>query len=147
MWNSQAAGLTNFVYPYAPAEVGNVAEAEAAWGIPTATAVNLLPNTEYYTFEIDINARHTTAADSPTCSGCDQTMCLSFHRAVLHHLESGGFDEEIRSTTANVSWRCAANATVIHGTIDQGGITACAMGQCPTPARRPTWGELKSLYR
>ena len=149
LWPPSVAGGFQYEYPFT-GESPNAARVTMVYAVPLSDIVHPVPGTEYDAFELLIDARHTTPTDAPACGGCDEHVCIAFWRANLLQRPGIG-DHEVRSATAVVSWRCPTIAnvdigTTIHSMIG-GGLSTCALGQCPTPALRPTWGRLKALYR
>ena len=150
LWSSSPTLLSFYRYP-------GTAAADYGAGLVVSAAANppfpIVAGTEYRAFEIEIRSQHTTNADPPDCSGCDQNICIAFWYAELYYWQ--GLDEVtqgVHSTTSNVSWHCPTTAGVHiqdppSNSSLYDGLQSCALGDCPTPARRTSWGKIKSLYR
>jgi hypothetical protein len=134
-WSTAGAG--GFIYrspapfpSYGP--LPNTARLEQVFARPPATAGPVTAFREYYAFRIDITSSHTTGADPPTCSGCLTPVCLVFNELLL--TQPVGFGDHSLTTASTpgknmVTW--------------QGAGANCAL----VPARRTSWGQVKSLYR
>ena len=81
----------------------------------------------YVAAVLEIDAADATAAG---CSGCAQPMCLGLQGAVATGQSGGSYMMAPLDPGNFVTW--------------QGGYPGCS-GSVPT--RKPTWGQLKTIYR
>ena len=91
--------------------------------------VPIAPGTEVYSFKLIITNSRTVG----TCPGCLEGACIVFNNLQFTQIPSAGVrDINFPATSNHVTWR--------------GGL---APGLCPavTPARSPTWGAIKAIYR
>jgi hypothetical protein len=119
-------------YPHSP----NTAGLEMVWAVPFDEAIPVTSDHEWYAFFVVIdNARSVLVPLRPplACTGCSTPVCIVFNTLVL---DQGGGNPGV--------W---LNGPPIPGgnlATWQGGSGAnCSL----VPAKRTTWGELKSLYR
>jgi hypothetical protein len=85
--------------------------------------ITLVPGIEYYAFRIIVN--FTKSAGPGACQGCETPLTVVFNDLWTD-------SEHLTAPIANVCVRWQA-----------GGVTPCSA----TPARNPTWGQVKGLYR
>ena len=117
----------------------NTARLVAALAVAADAAADLVPGTEYFSFNMNINNAKTVGTGS--CAGCQTAVCIVFNSinvvppapAVGIKLTgpSNGFDADF------ASWQGGAGVVV-------GGVTGCGAA---TPTSNKTWGAVKSLYR
>lgn len=104
-------------------------------GVLGTTPVTMSATTKYQLFRIDLNtSKSVVDSDTPTaCAGCWDPACIQIRQVELHapSVSPGGiayyFTPEIASF---VSWQEVSPYDCVA-----------------TPTRRPTWGQVKSLYR
>ena len=93
---------------------------------------------EMYVFGFTINHRKTVGTGA--CAGCDESACFVLESVLLTQPVGVG---DVTLTNAltrnNASWRC-------EGFFGTDMPTPCTVS-CPVPARKPSWGTIKSLYR
>ena len=125
-WRGEAAGPSQEYLVGVP-HLGNQAQIHVAFSVPSNTPRSLDATDLYFAARIDIGDDSTK-----TCAGCDVPACL-----VLNSIGIGLPPDRIRALVTpgpgdanRVTWQGGANAS-------------CSA----VPARRPTWGQLKSLYR
>jgi hypothetical protein len=90
---------------------------------------------EWYSFRLSVDRRHTVAGALPVCAGCLNGACFTFNYAEVNQPAGtpGG--------TAKLTNPAGKGQSVSYR---GGGNLDCALA---TPARRATWGQVKSLYR
>jgi len=147
-WLGQAAGGYAFEPNYyAP----NVARLRTVCAIPGTASV--AANTEVYVTSILI--RHTRTVGTGSCAGCPIAACIGLQTVRLYQpLGVGDYEmfNPLPGTTSDVvGWQMDASMTEHIGSTNETMIVwqkfflSCAAAV--TPARRPTWGAVKSLYR
>lgn len=142
-----AAGPFNCLDIWAGAAVGGVqytsnfgglnrARLRGAAAVPNSVAADDL--TEMYLFAFQL--RHVKSVGAGSCAGCDDSACILLSSVQLtqplgvgDYTLTGSLEREF------VYWRCPGSFNV-HGS---GGCSFF----CTTPAVKPTWGSIKSLYR
>ncbi len=126
----------------------NYARIRAVVGVPMPGAFTVAAGQEIFAFQLHIN--HARTVGSPTCSGCSDPMCIAWvrgdvvYKSTFVNLAIYGGDTPANGS--NVTWQTGAVATTVHTTGDYFNdyYVEC---QSVTPARRSTWGSIKSLYR
>jgi hypothetical protein len=103
----------------------------AEWARPDAIA--LAAGTWYLANGIRISSTQTIGTDP--CSGCAEPMCLEIDRVIVGDVLLGNIPLANPSSSQCVTWQ--------GGQVSEPGC--CNTGD--VPARRPTWGGLKALYR
>ncbi|MBI5168424.1 MAG: hypothetical protein HZA61_02950 [Candidatus Eisenbacteria bacterium] len=95
--------------------------------IPQQDARQVSPDTSYYGFRLIVD--HTKTVGDSACAGCSQPMCAVITRFKLYQPVELGDWVFIGSGLETVYWQTD-------------------IPECPAyvPARRTTWGALKSLY-
>lgn len=92
--------------------------------------------TEVYSFKVIINNARTVGLGA--CTGCQDGACLLL-RSIALFVPGGNITLASPATRAHVTWQSATLGTTPFGPV--------CFGDCPTPTRAPTWGQIKSLYR
>ena len=90
---------------------------------------------EWYSFRLSFDRRHTVAGTLPVCVGCLDGVCFGFNYA------------NINQPAGTPGGDATVDGPAGHGQTSSyrgGGALLCASA---TPARRATWGQVKSLYR
>ena len=105
---------------YAPPSAPNRARLNVRTGI-LSRSFPIEPGVEYYAFRVTIDFARSVGA----CTGCATPATL-----VLNELEYSGDLVTTPLANACLRWQAA-------------GVTPCSA----TPARNPTWGQVKGLYR
>lgn len=112
-----------------------------AYALPSGSETPLTSDEEYYAAKVVIDNRKTTGADA--CAGCQSVMGVWFSTLNLHQPPGVGDYLITDASTVErnfVGWQGECQVVCTSG----GG--GCSI-QCTTPAARPTWGAVKSLYR
>lgn len=125
-WAGQATFDGPPVYTVRPNH-DNVARITVSFAVPSNSPRTLLASTRYYAARLEL------AGDAGPCVGCQTSACLVLNSVRLLRTPEGGPVPPIEAAgpgDANrVSWQSAgADCSVV-------------------PARRWTWGRLKTLYR
>jgi hypothetical protein len=126
-WQGFAIGAPNMHAP-----VGNRAQIEVVVALPYGdpSVREIAQGVEVYCMKLNIDNRRTTGLGS--CAGCGTGVCIALNSMRMLQVEPLP-DIWVTSpaTRAHATW--------------QGGIA----GDCylATPARNPTWGQVKMLYR
>jgi hypothetical protein len=146
LWPSSVVGIYRFEYPHCCFAL-YAGRLEMVYAVPASSALAPTIGTEYYVFDVTIDAAHTIQAGNAACGGCSQSLCIAFFLANLN--EPLGLPQlDVPSETAIVSWRCPATASVFTNAWNgRAGMTACTLGDCTSPAERRSWGQIKTLYR
>jgi hypothetical protein len=100
-----------------------------AFALPAGQEIPLTPGTEYYVAKINISNAKTTGAGA--CGGCATPMSITLNGVQFAQPAGApGGDKWVTDPLVNrtITW--------------QGGIGAPALA-----TTRPTWGQVKSLYR
>jgi hypothetical protein len=97
--------------------------------------VPLQSGVEYYAFKLLISNGKATGSDA--CLGCDVGACIAPYQLGITEADPL-WDPCYDDQSIVLSWQCAHFS---------GGIGCVAPGDCGVPARTPTWGAIKSLYR
>ena len=116
-----------------PHPVPNQVRIKVVAGVPSSQAWTLAANQLYYGMKVLISTDHSTG--SLACAGCQAPACLVLNSILVRRLPGApGGDLTIVTPGAGnanrATWRGGAGAD-------------CAA----VPARRTTWGTIKSLYR
>ena len=98
--------------------------------------VPIAEGTEVYAFKVIINSQRTVGPSA--CTGCQDGACLLL-RSIALSVPGGSVTLASPATRAHVTWQSATVGTTPFGPV--------CFGDCPTPTRTPTWGQIKSLYR
>jgi hypothetical protein len=114
-----AAYYTTSVLPSLPLDRARIL---GVVSIPSASAQNVNPGTEYFCLGIRISNIKTVGPTA--CSGCMVPVTIVLSEVVLTTNNSGDFRITNPLTSNTVTW--------------QGG---------PTPTQNRTWGQIKSIYR
>jgi hypothetical protein len=109
----------------------NQARIKAVAAVTSDHAATLTPGFEYGFVLLKLSATRTTGAGA--CAGCALSACLVLNSILVRRLPASGADVYLTSTAGP-----SANWATWQGT----GADCAAV-----PARRRTWGEIKSLYR
>jgi len=123
----------------------NTARLVAALAVAADAAADLVPGTEYFSFNLNINNLKTVGTGS--CAGCQNPVCIVFNSiAVVQPVPLVGvkLTGPSNGTDSNfATWQGGAGVTVPPGPWTGGGIG------CPaaTPTTNKTWGQVKTLYR
>jgi hypothetical protein len=126
-WQGQASGGQDFQAVFGSPGSGRI---KVVYAVPSTSPIHIDGQSEYYAFEVLIRNGLTTGSGS--CGGCLTPACMSLDYIRLD--QPFGVGDWILSNPINRS------------TVDW---QAAAVGQCSTivPARRQSWGGIKSLYR
>jgi hypothetical protein len=114
---------------YQMTNVPKQARLKCVMAVPPDLNFALVPNVEYYSFKLNLNSTKTVGTGA--CSGCSVPVCL-----VLNSIEVNRQVPSVDELVTNPATRAFATW--------QGGIPNC---YAATPAKRSTWGAVKSLYR
>ena len=150
-WPASVLVLVADRYPFASSTT-NASRVSVACIVPAADSIHLAAGTEVTAFQIVIDSRHTTSADAPRCTGCEQSVCFAWWECTIGWGSNSDQQIYVRSANATAAWRCPTTAAVDigtgtpHGSLG-GGIVGCTLGECPVDTRRATWGRVRSLYR
>lgn len=129
-WHLNGSG--GFFYEYPSSLAGgapSTAVLRMVAAVPSNAAVALVPGTEYYAFRFVIDNLKTVGLPSEVCDGCCTPMyLLPVYLKIYEPVGVGDFTLNGTDSDA-ITWQ------------GQGGLCG------PTPAMRPTWGMVKSLYR
>lgn len=133
IWGGVAAGGVHYASEFGGP---NRARLRGVAAIAGGTAADDV--TEMYLFAFQISNQKTVGAGS--CAGCSDRACFLLSAVKLtqpvgvgDYLLSQALDRQV------ASWECPGFWSMHGG----GGCTF----NCPTPARKPSWGVIKSLYR
>ena len=128
-WKLNGAG--GFSYDY-PSSLAGFAPSTAVLRMVAALPANapgaLVPGVEYYGFRLIIDNQKTVGLPANTCDGCCTPMYLTPVYLTIYEPVGVG-DFTLNGAEDFITWQ------------GQGGLCG------PTPASRPTWGMVKSLYR
>lgn len=117
----------------------NTVRIVAAVGVSLEALADLTGGTEYFGFQFVLN--HARTVGDGACAGCETPVCLVVNTYKVVTPVSAN----------NVRLQGPANGTDSdYATWRGGGVPVTWRGTgCPaaTPARRSTWGSVKSLYR
>jgi hypothetical protein len=124
------AGYGTGAFNLSTINAGNVSQyatLDIALAAPTGAPVSVTPGLEYFLVNVVID--HARSAGAGSCAGCFDPVCLSFTRMLVS--QPGQPDTWLSTPGANslVTW--------------QGAGADCSA----VPARRSSWGAIKSLYR
>jgi len=139
-WSINAAGA--FLYEptlYLP-WVGRL---RTVFAVPPSDARPLTEGTEYYAHKFIIN--HSRTVGPGACAGCEIPAGIILRQMFLDQLTGSDVTLSPPSPpdhSVYVGWQCDGTPQMDHGTIQSWDFVNCAV-----PARRPTWGAIKSLYR
>lgn len=129
-WQSNGSGAFDYGYPSTLASSSpSTAVIRMVGAVPTDKYFPVVPGTEYYAFRFMIDNQKTVGLAGGACDGCCTPMYLApIYLKIGEPVGVGDFT--LYGTAADViTW--------------QGSGSACG----PTPARRHSWGMVKSLYR
>ena len=106
---------------------------------------------EVFAFQLRINHARTTGLGA--CGGCGDPICISWSWGGLYGPQEYGYAVSIMGSAtpnngSNVTWQTGAVAST-QGTchLPPASCATFVLCQSVTPARTPTWGTIKSLYR
>jgi len=132
-WQGAAAGEVQGFDIGMPRALPSQVRIKAVAGVPSPSARTLDATTTYNALKLVISSDHS--APPVQCAGCNEPACLVLNSILVRRL-SGAPGGDIQLVLPG-----AGNA---NRATWQGGVGAdCAL----VPARRTTWGEIKSLYR
>lgn len=121
---------------------GKTARIRGSFALPSGDSriVPIAEGTEVYSFKVVFNNAKTV--DPGACQGCLADMCFLLQSIRLD--QAGSYSVTITNPASNrgVSWQ--------HGGIvypDFVKLPPFCEGDCPTPTRAHTWGQIKGLYR
>jgi hypothetical protein len=135
-------GGLNYAYPYSgpgfPPGTGvdslHWARCRVAFAVPDEQAGVIEPDREYYAFKLRFSNAKTLGGTA--CGGCTAPMCMVLSSIRLYQLFGApGENVELRAALPWGSTRVTWQGDAIPG--------SCVI----VPARRTTWGQVKSLYR
>jgi hypothetical protein len=95
--------------------------------------------TEYYGVRLAFD--HAKSTGTGACEGCSMPAGLYLARLALLLGPDPTYDFDL-AETPYVNWQCDG-APIVTG----GSVTGWTFPGCATPARAPTWGRIKLLYR
>jgi hypothetical protein len=116
--------------------VPNRARIRVVFAVPTTLAFPVDATSQYYAFKVLIRNLKTTGSGS--CAGCSTPACI-----VLDFIQldpPNGVGNVLISQPLDrldVSWQCPSFP------VTEGGL---CFNSCPVPARKASWGAIKSLY-
>ena len=90
---------------------------------------------EWHAYRMTIANTNTVGAGA--CAGCTTPVCL-VQNSIKAASIGGASELCVAGTEANAGWQCAMTFT--HACL-------ASSGNCVTPTRNPTWGQIKSLWR
>lgn len=132
LWGTNAASAFSYAANNPGPGLGHLTMVGA---VPTSLGMAMPAGTEWYSFRLVLDNRHTVASTLPTCAGCQNGALFAFNYLQLNNVAGTGVDAELFHNDPNgrqcVTW--------------QGGGGLVCPGIVPT--HRATWGEVKSLYR
>lgn len=138
-WSGQAVSSVMLSHPFNSPNL----RIEVALATVSGTGGPLQAEREYYAFQLQFTSEHTTGADPATCSGCSGTACLFLQELRLFQPAGAGDYILGNPLSSNLAvWQCGTFTIA-----DPGGIIGCAASNCPVPAKRTSWGQVRSLYR
>lgn len=107
----------------------NSIQLEFVYYNPPGMEVPMLAGEEWFVGNMTLSNMKSSGAGA--CAGCAIPACISFSKATIDRVEP------------------PYSRTVTHGGTQPWVYWQQASGQAclPTPARRPTWGAIKALYR
>lgn len=149
-----SASLGSCQDPWSGAGVGGVnvsGVGDIEFVAARASAVPLDPNLEYYAGAIIISNAKSSGAGA--CAGCSFPRGLYLSSLVLQQTGSSfdyGLYSQSRETgmlPAYVNWQCDGQPSFNYDAQYGWFLIGWDSSGCPTPARRTTWGAVKSLYR
>jgi hypothetical protein len=138
-WSGQSVSSVMYSHPFGSPNL----RIEVALGTVSGTGGPVSPDREYYAFQLQFTSEHTTGADPAACARCNGTACLFMQELKL--VQPPGVGDFILGNPleSNLAvWQCGSFTIA-----DPGGIIGCAASTCPTPAKRTSWGQVRSLYR
>jgi len=134
LWQQGASGATSYQADTGPHQESAGGHAHITGAFAVAVGADWPPGTEWYSFRIVIDNRNTTGTGA--CAGCPDGAAFRFQYGEANSGNGGSNDARIDNPANGPASSCASwNNT--------GGINC----QTATPARRATWGQVKSLYR
>lgn len=102
--------------------------------VATSLGGPMAAGTEWYSFRLVVDNRHTVTGTLPVCSGCTDGACFAFQFCQLNNAVGQGTDANLFTNDPNgrqmVTWNIASNPPCTG-----------------VPTKRSTWGQLKSQYR
>lgn len=129
-WNDTGIALVQDYIPYQPYGGGAQARVKAVVSVPSTNAAHLDPGPMYYAVRLMLSHQFSSA-----CTGCLSPGCLVLNSIWLKRVP-GAIGGDVLLTTPGASMGNFARW--------QGGQP----GDCQAvPARRVTWGRLKTFYR
>ncbi len=146
-WGTSASGSAHWT---SGTFWGSSAELHGTYARPSATAGPMTAGHAYYAFQTNLDLGHAAAdPNDPSyavCSGCQIPACIVFCWAYLR--QPAGVGDHLLTASSSgyrdlVTWQSGAGTISCPG--EWGNYYFCA--DAPTPARRSTWGQLRSLYR
>ena len=122
----------------APPPGASVAVIKVINAVPPNAAADLTGGTEYYDFTLNISNTKTVGTGS--CAGCTIPVCIVLNS--INVVDSGDLHPRFLATATApgsnyITWQGGGSPNV-------GGVIGCPAA---TPARRATWGSVKTLYR
>lgn len=132
--NSMAGGIAAYQNPSFAGP--NTARLLAAIAVPQNALADLVPDQEYFAFQLNI--AHTKTTGTGACGGCDVPVCL-----VLQKIDV----VSATSHQALSTWWMAPDD--LYATWQGGlGVTTTLGSGCPaaTPTRPRSWTSVKALY-
>jgi hypothetical protein len=143
-WAATAAGGTAIDSSFAS---GFQTRIRFVAAVPTTDTQSLDPAIEYYGVRIVFSHRKSTGSGS--CDGCSTPIGMELRSLRIYPTpNSPPYEYETGRSTGvfqTVNWQCQG-APILYQ--DRGWqIAGWDFPGCVTPAQRPTWGSIKSLYR
>jgi len=134
LWQGQAVGGISFTAGYVLPNCGRI---RVAFAVPASTPIQVDNTRQYYAFKILIRNNKTTGAGA--CDGCSAPACFILDNIQLvQTVGVGDYTLANLLDRQDASWQCPGSV-VSEGVLCQ--------TSCPVPARRPSWGGIKSLYK
>ena len=131
LWQTNAASAFSY-QPNTPA--AGSGRLTMVGAIPTSLGGPMTAGTEWYSFRLIIDNRHTIAGALPVCTGCADGVCFAFNYLEIDNTAGVGTNAFIQ--TADPSGRQMVTANIASNPPCTG-----------VPTKRTTWGQVKSLYR
>ena len=138
-WQGGAMGMVSMDDP---AGRGAVVTLQCAWPVLDPRAGPIEEGTHVYAFKMVVNNAKTVGPGS--CAGCQDDLCLVLKSILIH--QTPGTPEGDRwlgnpDLSQVAAWQ---GGSWSWNHLQPGGVCT---GDCPTPVRARTWGQIKSLYR
>jgi hypothetical protein len=133
-WVGQAVGGQDFTAGFGAPNRGRI---RVVFAVPPSLPISIDNTSQYYAFKVVF--RNTKTVGTGSCDGCSTPACMVLDFIRID--QPTGVGDWIISNVLDrqdVSWQCPGNI------VTEGGLCA---NFCPVPAKKPSWGAIKSLYR